>query len=89
MVMGGLISEDKTQESSGLPFISEIPVLGAIFGKQSRSTKRTEMVMFITPRVISSDHQLRDVMDELRGKMSLLEGVFPAPQAVSGAQAKP
>ena len=89
MVMGGLISEDKTQESSGLPLISEIPLLGALFGKQSRSTKRTEMVMFITPRVISSDHQLRDVMEELRGKMSLLEGVFPAAAGPARPQDKP
>ena len=88
MVMGGLISEDKTQESSGLPFISEIPVLGALFGKQARSTKRTEMVMFITPRVISSDHQLRDVMEELRGKMSLLEAIFPAPAGPENSRAR-
>lgn len=84
MILGGLISEDKSQDSSGLPFISEIPVLGALFGKQSRSSKRTEMVMFITPRVVTTDQQLRVVMDELRGKMSLLDGIFPArgtPQA--------
>jgi len=84
MVLGGLISEDKSQDSSGLPFISEIPVLGALFGTQSRSSKRTEMVMFITPRVVSTDQQLRDVMEELRGKMSLLDGIFPARESSRG-----
>jgi general secretion pathway protein D len=77
MIMGGLIREDKSNGSSGLPLISEIPLLGALFGSQTRTSKRTELVMFITPRLISSDQQLREVTEELRRKLEHLGDLIP------------
>ncbi|KAB2840299.1 MAG: type II and III secretion system protein, partial [Burkholderiales bacterium] len=85
MIMGGLIREDKSNGSSGLPLVSQIPVLGALFGSQTRNSKRTELVMFITPRLVTNDQQLRDATEELRRKLEYLGDLLaPAPVAAAG-----
>jgi general secretion pathway protein D len=85
MVMGGLIIENKQNNSTGLPLISRIPVLGGLFGNQSLENDRTELVLFITPRVVANEADANRVIEDLRRKMERLEEVFPpqktAPEA--------
>jgi general secretion pathway protein D len=81
MVMGGLISETKQVSSAGLPFISRIPFFGGLFGDQNLTNNRTELVMFITPRVVQSEVDLKNVMDDLRKRMDKLDHFFPGPKA--------
>lgn len=69
IVMGGLISERSNNGSTGLPLLSEIPILGGLFGKQSRSSERTELILLITPRVANNFNQAKALSDELRKKM--------------------
>ncbi len=77
MVMGGLISDRKILESNGIPLLSKIPVIGALFGTQTFKDERTELILFITPRVVESEFDLKGVVDDLRNRMERLEGVFP------------
>jgi general secretion pathway protein D len=49
MVLGGLIKDDKKNGSSGLPLLSDIPVVGALFGAKTDSTTRRELIITITP----------------------------------------
>jgi general secretion pathway protein D len=79
IVMGGLIREIATMTSSGLPLLSKIPVLGALFGHQDVTKDRTELILMITPRIVSDTAQAREVTDELRRKLPSLEGMLPAP----------
>ncbi|OGT05347.1 MAG: type II secretion system protein GspD [Gallionellales bacterium RIFCSPLOWO2_12_FULL_59_22] len=69
MVLGGLISDKKSDSSSGLPFLSEIPLLGALFGAQNVKGDRTELVMLITPKLVANSQQAREITDEFRKKM--------------------
>ncbi len=69
IVMGGLISERSSGGSAGLPVLSEIPILGALFGNQSRKNDRTELILLITPRVANNFSQAKHLSDELRRKM--------------------
>ena len=77
MVMGGLINDRKILESNGIPLLSKIPVIGALFGTQTFKDERTELVLFITPRVVESEFDIRGVLDDLRRRMDRLEGAFP------------
>ena len=77
MVMGGLIAEDKENASKGLPFLSRIPVIGGLFGSQTLTNKRTELVMFITPRVVETEFDMKGVTDDLRRRMQRLDEAFP------------
>jgi len=77
MVMGGLIGEARQNQSNGLPFLSRIPVIGALFGEQQLKNNRTELVMFITPRTVETEIDLKGALDDLRRRMERLDNVFP------------
>jgi general secretion pathway protein D len=89
MVMGGLITETKQNSSAGLPLLARIPVLGGLFGKQDLVNNRTELVLFITPRVVESELDSRRVIDDLRRKMERLDDVFPSRKTATETPAKP
>jgi len=69
VAIGGAILENHTETTGGVPFLSRIPILGPIFGTKSSSTQRTELIIFLTPRVIWDSNQLLDATDELKSAM--------------------
>lgn len=77
MVLAGLIAKTTGGGSSGVPLLSKIPVLGALFGTQSFSKEETELVILITPQVITNSDDSRAVMEELRRKLPSLQSVIP------------
>ena len=77
MVMGGLILEDNENSSKGLPLVSRIPILGGLFGDQNLTNNRTELVLFITPRVVENEADVARIIDDLRHKMEQLDIIFP------------
>jgi general secretion pathway protein D len=54
IVLGGLVKERQARSREGLPFFYKIPLLGWIFGARSDTSTRNELLVFITPRIISS-----------------------------------
>jgi len=78
MVMGGLINETKGNQSSGFPLLSRIPVIGGLFGNQTLTNNRTELVLFITPRLVETEADMKDVMNDLRRRMERLDSIFPS-----------
>jgi general secretion pathway protein D len=50
--IGGLIQEDMQSSVTKVPILSEIPILGHLFKYESDSTEKTELVIFITPRIV-------------------------------------
>lgn len=75
MVLGGMIIDNKSRSSSGLPLLSEIPVMGALFGSQSIVDNRTELLVMITPRVVSNPQESREVAAEIRDRMEGLKNM--------------
>ncbi len=70
MVLAGLIKDDKKAGSSGIPLLSDIPVVGALFGAKSDTNDRRELIITITPRVVNDNQQARDVTAEFRKKLT-------------------
>jgi general secretion pathway protein D len=60
-----------------LPLLSRIPIIGALFGQQKLRNNRTELVLFITPRVVESELDMRGVMNELRRRMENMDALVP------------
>jgi general secretion pathway protein D len=89
IVLGGLIRENMTFGGSGIPLLSKIPVLGALFGSQSFHRDRTELVLLITPKIISDPTQARQATDELRLRLPSLEKMLPPRRADSAPAASP
>ncbi|MBV8534174.1 MAG: type II secretion system secretin GspD [Alphaproteobacteria bacterium] len=86
ILLGGLIQDQDNRDTSGVPFLSDIPILGALFGTRNNSSGRTELIIFLTPHVLSIDVQVRDVTETVRRQFqdlldrSKLPGVKVAPR---------
>jgi type II secretory pathway component GspD/PulD (secretin) len=51
MVLAGLIQESSQTKRSGLPLLSDIPILGALFRTTHEIKGQTELVIFLTPNL--------------------------------------
>ena len=72
IAIGGIIQETDTFSSSGIPVLHRIPLLGAAFGAKSVSKERTEMVIFMTPRVVYDTNDVVEASEELKSKLRRL-----------------
>lgn len=79
VVLGGLIRENSSAGSTGVPLLSEIPVVGALFGRNSDQSERTELLVLLTPRALENDDELRAASAELRQRMRAI-ALQPAPR---------
>jgi general secretion pathway protein D len=61
ILLGGLIQQTDSRNNSGIPVLNEIPGVGALFGTRTNASGRTELIMLMTPRVISNEAEARDV----------------------------
>ncbi len=76
IAIGGIILESDTSSSAGIPFLNRIPVLGAAFGAKSTSKERTELVVFMTPRVIYDTNAIAEASEELKSKLKRLPKII-------------
>ncbi|WP_299203897.1 type II secretion system secretin GspD [uncultured Amphritea sp.] len=73
LVLGGLIRENKDLGDAGLPGIKDVPGLGYLFGSKSETSRRTELVVMITPTAIKNRDQAREVTEEFKRQMKALK----------------
>ncbi len=81
VALGGLIQDQETDGYSGIPILSEIPLLGNLFKVTTKATKRTELLVLITPRVVRDQTEARLVTEELRRRLST---VTPLEERIRG-----
>ena len=84
IVLGGLVKERRERSREGIPFFYKIPVLGWIFGARSSGVSRTELLIFITPRVIASieegtrlSQEFENRVEELKARIGEAKGMKP------------
>lgn len=75
LVLGGFISREQSSDTEGLPGISEIPVLGHLFGVKRMHRSQTELAIFVTPIVVDASHS--DLAQRTTNAKSLLSEHFP------------
>ena len=59
-ILAGLIQDDQRRDSTKIPALGDIPILGRLFGSQRDDGRKTEIVLSVTPRVVRNP-QLYDV----------------------------
>jgi general secretion pathway protein D len=69
IVLGGLISESRTATKSGIPLVSDIPLIGGLAGVTDNQVAKTELIVFITPHVVRDSSEAQRVSEELRAKI--------------------
>ncbi len=75
IVLAGLISDGSERGSAGVPGLSRIPVLGALFGQQSQARTRDELVVLITPTVVRNPLEARELTDEYGRRFRALDPI--------------
>lgn len=69
IVLGGLIKDNTSTGRSGVPLLSALPVVGGLFGASTSASGRTELLVVITPRVVRTDPEIREVSEDLRARL--------------------
>jgi general secretion pathway protein D len=75
IAIGGIIQDTNTSSSAGVPWLHRLPVVGAAFGAKSSSKARTELVIFMTPRVIYDTNAIAEASDEVKSKLKRLSKI--------------
>ena len=90
VVIGGMIQDDSESGTYKVPLLGDIPLLGWLFKSRSNSGKRTNLFVFITPRIIELPEDARKIKDEKADYMQAIqEGTIrTAPQKKTEAREK-
>jgi general secretion pathway protein D len=83
VLLGGLIQQNETTTDTGIPGLNRIPLLGRLFGTTDHTRNRTELIVLITPRVITSSEEAKQVTDEYQRKFESLAPLRAAPTAAT------
>ena len=98
VVLGGIIRDDKVQNVTSVPVLGSLPLLGPLFRSESTRSEKVNLLIFLTPHVISSSDQLQeeardrakrfrevDIPGQFRERLNIDEGQTGSP-ASTGEQ---
>jgi len=77
IVLGGLIEDSATSDAGQVPVVADIPVLGAMFRSLSKSRKKTNLMVFLRPRVVSDDEGSEALSAERRQALQARQRELP------------
>ncbi len=63
VIIGGMIKNEKSKSSQGIPLLSKIPLLGVLFRTDGVSSVNRETVVFMTPRIVTGDEPVQLTRD--------------------------
>ncbi len=85
IVIGGMMSDSDEVSDLGVPFLSRIPFFGFFFGKNSRTTAKTELIILIRPKVIVNLDDVDDVTREFSDRVGTVFPKSVTPLSTGGA----
>jgi general secretion pathway protein D len=68
--MAGLIQDSISHGNQGIPWLKDIPIIGALAGTQNNARTRTELLILITPHVIRDQNQMHNLTEDMREALS-------------------
>ena len=77
VVIGGLISNEKSSNESKVPIFGDIPLLGRLFSFSAKSNVKTELLMFLTPHIVQMPWQLGQLKGPEMGQANLITNSIP------------
>lgn len=78
VVIGGIMRDRVQEIKTGIPILKDLPLIGALFRRTEKSRERTELMVFLTPRIIRHPAELPKLTEEER-KRSRLAPPLPTP----------
>ena len=67
-VIGGIIQQSNTINTSGIPWLRDVPIIWPLFSSKSNKAKRTELIVAITPHVVkqTESESSREFLQKLK-----------------------
>jgi type IV pilus assembly protein PilQ len=59
VVIGGIYTQDEGETENKVPLLGDVPVVGYLFKNKARTTSKTELLIFLTPKVVSERATVR------------------------------
>jgi general secretion pathway protein D len=75
IALGGLIRDTDTEAVTGVPLLSDIPILGNLFKTTTDVKRRTELLVLLTPRVVRNSGDARTITDDLRKRLRAVQNL--------------
>lgn len=76
VVLGGLVQQDEITSVEKVPFLGDIPLLGRLFRSDSRSSAKTNLMIFLRPTIVRNAGDAQTVTEQkfnyIRGQQSLV-----------------
>lgn len=69
VALGGLIRANRTRGRTGVPLLSDIPIIGAAFRNTTTAVRRTELLVFLTPRILRSSTEATAAREDLSNRL--------------------
>jgi general secretion pathway protein D len=66
IILGGLMQTENDETKNGIPFLSDIPLLGTLFSNTSKTKTNTELIILIKPIIITKTEEASKITDEIR-----------------------
>jgi type II secretory pathway component GspD/PulD (secretin) len=82
-VIGGLVDRQSEDTRSGIPFLSDIPLLGALFRGTRQTNTTSELFLFLTPHIVRDDQDVDRVREQIEARPPVKEEVGKSPPVVS------
>jgi general secretion pathway protein D len=73
IVIGGLIRDDTTHAVKKVPLMGDLPLVGALFRSERHRTEKTNLLLFITPHVMSTQQDLVDMTERKKMEMTMAQ----------------
>ena len=73
VVIGGLIEDSITENQTKVPGLGDMPLLGWMFRKDSENSAKTNLYIFLTPRVIKSPAEAEEIFKDKQGQMNTIQ----------------
>ncbi|MBB4127985.1 general secretion pathway protein D [Xanthomonas translucens] len=73
IMLAGLINDSTTDGSAGVPLLSKLPVVGALFGQKTQDKTRNEVIVLLTPTIVRNPQEARNLTDEYGQKFKSMQ----------------
>jgi len=74
VVIGGLIDDTTTESENKVPVLGDIPLLGWLFRKRGEESVKTNLYVFLTPRVIQNPSEASGIFQQKKNQLDTIKG---------------
>jgi general secretion pathway protein D len=71
VVIGGIMRDRVQEIETGIPILKDLPLIGALFRRTEKTKERTELMVFLTPRIVRMPSELEKLTEEERRRSRL------------------